>query len=443
MKIHVDFAQEAILSKGGLNHVKVELIPPVIQTKEQNKKPVLMMVVLDKSGSMSGNIDGTVSTSWPYITSSYGTGCHYMPKAETNSKMRQAINSTIKLVQMLSSKDLFGAVVFDDIAVQTQGLTHITPENRNEVIYHLRNVHPGGCTNISQALEMARKMITKEHIEKYNCKIIVLSDGQANAGIREADGFASLALKYLQDGITVSALGIGYDYDSSVMNAIATGGGGLFYHVEDLEQLDKFFLEELELSHQIKAKSVKMILPLPELIEVGENLNDYKQKTMDNAIEVYIGDMANSREVFFEIRNNFVDEKIDFHVEVLYQTPEGEDKCITVSKTLAVVDTEEKLQKAAKNQDMIDSILSLIKYRAFRETSDLYEKGKKEDVQHMFTSSINYVKQMSDSYQLDTDCRAVTGTLCELNSLNTTYSSAHVPKSYTKKLYAQSTRNVK
>jgi len=45
----------------------------------------------------------------------------------------------------------------------------------------------------------------------------------------------------LQDGISVSALGIGYDYDSKVMNAIATGGGRLFYHIEDLEKLDDVF----------------------------------------------------------------------------------------------------------------------------------------------------------------------------------------------------------
>ena len=376
-------------------------------------------------------------------TKSIGSKCTNITQ-ESNTKMKHAINSTIKFIQMLSPKDIFGVVVFDDVAVNVQNLTHILPENMNSIIDNIRAIYSGGCTNISQALQMAREMITEEYLKNYNCKIIVLSDGQANSGILNADDFATLTLKYLQDGITVSALGIGYDYDSKVMNSIATGGGGLFYHAEELEKLNDIFKGELELSNIVKAKNVKLILEVPELIEVGANMNDYKQTITDRNIEVYIGDIVNSRSVFFEIRNNFVDTDVLFNIEVSYQTVEENNCAVRISRKLTVVDSKEKLQEFPRNQSIINDVLSLIKHRTFCETSDLYEKGKTEELKEMFSTSINYVHHLSQSYSLNEgDNSAVTGTLDALTDLNTTYVSDNVSKSFTKNLYAQSARNLK
>lgn len=444
MKVNVSFAQKAILNRGGLNHLKVEIIPPEIKNKKESTKPVLMVVVLDKSGSMSGTVKRQeVGLNIVNGYSHYPfnpNGVH--PAVEINTKIRQAINSTIKLIQMFSKEDLFGMVAFDDIAVKVQDLTHILPENQNLIVNNVRSICAGGCTNISQALQMAREMINEEHLKNYNCKIVVLSDGQANAGIQDADGFASLALKYLQDGISVSALGIGYDYDSKVMNAIATGGGGLFYHIEDLEKLDDVFKEELRLSSTVKAKNVRLILEIPDLIEIGANMNDYKQKVIDKNIEVYIGDIVNSRSVFFEIRNNFVDTDVEFRVKVAYQTVEGDECVVTVTRKLTVVDSKEKLEEFPKDQSIIDNVLSIVKHRTFLETSDLYEKGKIDELRGVFCSSINYVQNICSSYSLNENT-GVTGTLDELANLNATYTSNNVSRSFTKKLYAQSARSLR
>jgi Ca-activated chloride channel family protein len=444
MKMNVSFAQKAILNKGGLNHLKIEIIPPEIKNKKERTKPVLMIVVLDRSGSMSGTVkrqETGLNMVNGYSHSQFSP--NYVHSAiETNTKMRQAINSTVKLIQMLSKEDLFGLVAFDDIAVKVQDLTHILPENQNLIINNVRNIYTGGCTNISLALQMAREMITKEHLKNYNCKIVVLSDGQANSGIQDADNFAFLALKYLQDGISVSALGIGYDYDSKVMNAIATGGGGLFYHIEDLEKLDNVFQEELKLSNTVKAKNVRLILEIPDLIEIGANMNDYKQKVIDKNIEVYIGDIVNSRSVFFEIRNNFVDTDVEFRVKVAYQTVEGDECVVAVTRKLTVVDSKEKLEEFPKDQSIIDNVLSLIKHRTFLETSDMYEKGKTDELRGVFSSTINYVQNICSSYSLNENT-GVTSTLDELTNLNETYASNSVSKSFTKNLYAQSARSLR
>jgi len=104
--------------------------------------------------------------------------------------------------------------------------------------------------------------------------------------------------------------------------------------------------------------------------------------------------------------------------------------------------SKEELQKHAKDEELIKNVLDLIKYRTFRETSDLYEKGKTSEVQAMFQSSIHHTRSFSTSYGM-THSSAVTGTLAALDNLNTTYTSNNVSKSFTKNLYAESSRNLK
>ena len=353
------------------------------------------------------------------------------------SNMNHAIDSTIKLIQSLLPEDLFGMVAFDDDVIKVQDIAHIDSENQSRIISKVMNISPGGCTNISQALQMARDMITPEHIEKYNCKIILLSDGLANDGITSADQFASLTLKYLQAGITVSSLGIGYDYDSEIMNAIATGGGGLFYHVEDLEKLNSIFMEELRLSNSIRAKNVKLILEIPDLIEVSDNMNDYKQSVKNRIIEVFIGDMVSSRKIYFEIKNNFVDKDVSFNIKVIYKSQEGEECSVSVIKTLKVVHSKEELEKYPKNEEVIKHVLDLIKYRTFRETSYLYEKGCKDEVEKAFANSIQYTTVLSTSYGI------VRETLSSLESLNTAYSTESISREFAKNIYADSNRRMR
>lgn len=44
---------------------------------------------------------------------------------------------------MLSSDDLFGAVTFDDVAIQVQAITHVLPENQNTIINNILSIYPG------------------------------------------------------------------------------------------------------------------------------------------------------------------------------------------------------------------------------------------------------------------------------------------------------------
>ena len=264
MDINMKLAQEGILNVNGVNHVKIDIIPPEVKG-EKSTKPSLVIFVIDKSGSMD---EGVYNSSYNGEYINYGlfgnTICNRPTIEMPRTKMAHAIESTIKVMNLLTPDDLFGVISFNDYADITQELIHITEENKNRVAQNVRSIYPTNCTNISMALQKAMNMITPEYREKYNCKIVLLSDGYANQGLTNADSFSSLSLKFLQQGVMVSSLGVGCDYSSSIMNAIATSGGGLFYHVEDIDKLSELFKKELKYTSTITAKDVKLFYEIPE-----------------------------------------------------------------------------------------------------------------------------------------------------------------------------------
>ena len=65
-------------------------------------------------------------------------------------------------------------------------------------------------------------------------RILLLSDGEANAGIRDAEGFFGLAERARGMDTTVSSIGVDIDYNEQLMLAVAQGSNGRHYFVMEL-----------------------------------------------------------------------------------------------------------------------------------------------------------------------------------------------------------------
>lgn len=422
MKLRLTLAKEAVLNKNGLNHLQAEIIPPKSKKKKE-EKPALIIFALDRSGSMREGVQGQ------------------MPPApsplERADKMTQAISAITKFLSLVTPNDMVGVVSFDDIATVDQNLTHITDHNCNDVIYNIRRIQPRGCTNISDALNTAKNMITLQHKEKYNCKIVLLSDGQANRGISHLDGLSSLAQACLQEGITVTSLGIGHRYDSSIMGGIANSGGGLFYYIEDLAQLDDIFKEELNLSGLVVAKNVRLILDTPLLIEIGSNLNQFPQKIENGKIEVLIGDMYSPRKILFEIKNNFVDESFNFNASLEYNSLSGKTGKVEASIACVVVNTEDALKQAKENKEVVNLVLSMIRDNTIALASQSYEQGRHVVVDSAFNDAKDNLVNIGATY-----CSAdILKTSADMYSVSSAYRNRTADMSYTKTAYMQSNRS--
>ena len=100
----------------------------------------------------------------------------------------------------------------------------------------LGKIKAGGRTALCGGLELG---LEKAAVQKQeNNLVLLLSDGQANEGETDIEAVGERAYRARQQGVIVSTLGVGADYNEALMVEIATQGGGRFYHV--LEVLARY-----------------------------------------------------------------------------------------------------------------------------------------------------------------------------------------------------------
>jgi Ca-activated chloride channel family protein len=90
-------------------------------------------------------------------------------------------------------------------------------------------------------MEMAAKNLDIER----ESRVVLLSDGNSTAGPADAD-VATLTDTYVGEGIGLTTIGVGDDFNVSLMRGLAERGTGNFYFVEDAQAVTEVFTQELE-----------------------------------------------------------------------------------------------------------------------------------------------------------------------------------------------------
>jgi Ca-activated chloride channel homolog len=218
---------ENSFGNGGYYQTPIERLLPVRFDLEKNKRQptVAMVMVIDRSGSMSG------------------------------MKMRLAREAAIATVGLLGARDLVGVVAFDHRA---QIAVELTPAaNRSRIEQLISRIDADGGTEIVPALEMGNEMLCDARAKVKH--MILLSDGQAGRDRLEDVLQASAGC-----GITISVVGIGSDVDRGMLELIKERAQGRSYYTVDPNDLPRIFTKEASqvarpplVDEPIRAKIVK------------------------------------------------------------------------------------------------------------------------------------------------------------------------------------------
>ena len=410
MNLKVNLASDAINKKDGQNHLVIEVCPAKNLTIVP--KPNAWVFVIDKSSSMFDRLNGTreyYMTRTPHFSA--------LPlrnaSSEIPTKIEYAKSSIIAFLNKLTEKDKVGIVEFNSYANVVNELSPLTDKKR--IISSIESIQPSGCTNIDAGINLGRSLFSNSDLNKYNCKIILLSDGETNQGRQTAEELSTMTLNFLKDGITTSCLGIGDDYNSYLLNQMATTGGGYLYHVDDLTKIEKFFAEELTLSNSILAKSVEIEISAPTYLEIEQNLNNYYEENKDDNKKIFIGDISSNRKVAIGFKNNHRTKDATFIIKCTYKALNDSHYTVETEKTVKVVDDATKYEK---NMEVVDYVMSLIKSNAVSEAMLYAENRDISSVNNVFTRSCSFVSSMANSYGLDAQY-----TNCVLDSVTTAQNS--------------------
>lgn len=203
--------------------------------------PMNLAVVIDRSGSMRGE------------------------------RIANAMNAAVTALERMRDGDSITVVSFDTSAQVVVPPTRVSAGNRSSIESAIRSIRLGGDTCISCGLEegMQQLALTSLGGDRLD-RMILLSDGATNAGVRDVSGLRSMANRMHGRGVTISTIGVDVDFDEKIMAAIANEANGRHYFVASASGLPAVFGQEFDDLLASVAKESELVIDLAPGVEVLE-----------------------------------------------------------------------------------------------------------------------------------------------------------------------------
>lgn len=163
------------------------------------------------------------------------------------------------LVEHLEPKDEVALVTYSSDARILIDSTPETDPDRALLRETVASLAPGGETNIYGGLKEALEAVQLRAADNRQNRVILLSDGVATAGIVDRDRIVNLGTSYAEQGIGITTIGVGSDFDLELMRRLSENGSGNFYFLEDVAAVEEVFSEEIK----------TFLVPLAEDIQIS------------------------------------------------------------------------------------------------------------------------------------------------------------------------------
>ncbi len=267
--------QDKILLNGD-GTVSLELIlsaGDIDMEKAGSDRPVDMVIVLDRSGSMQGE------------------------------KIRQAKQSLQKLINMLSSQDRLALVSYANNVQTHANLLNINQTNRFLLQSAINSIRTGGGTNLSSGLQQGIAIMQRSLAAGRSGVIILVSDGLANRGVTDPQSLGRMAAAAQKHEFGISTVGVGLDFNEHLMTTIADQGAGKYYFLDEPEKFAEILHNEFEHARMTVASNIAVEIPLPDGVKLIDAAG-YPVEYRNNKAVFYPGNLyANqSRSLFLTFK---------------------------------------------------------------------------------------------------------------------------------------------
>ena len=163
------------------------------------------------------------------------------------------------------------------------------------------SLQPGGSTNLHAGLMLGLDEVDRNFDIRRNNRVILLTDGIANRGVTEPEQIAREALSYNQDGIYLSTIGLGLDFNDQLLSTLAQQGRGAYHFVDSAQEMDKVFRQEVEGLVEQAANDVRVALrTMPGVRLVS--LTGYEGTPPQSGAEVNLQDMGSGNSQVLMVR---------------------------------------------------------------------------------------------------------------------------------------------
>ena len=179
-------------------------------------------------------------------------------------------------VGQLLPEDRVGITIFDD---EVETIAPSAPAtDKPGLVRRIEGIRPRGATNLHGGWAEGVDQVERHRVEGGLNRVLLLSDGLANAGVTDPNAISLEAKGALQRGIGTSTLGLGDEYNEDLLEAMARAGDGNYYYVESPSQLTDLFQTELLGLMATVGRGARLRIEPAEGVAVADVLNDLRRE---------------------------------------------------------------------------------------------------------------------------------------------------------------------
>lgn len=212
---------------GGVPQVNYLLVEAQPATSSDMLVPLNFCFVLDHSGSMKG---------------------------EKLSSMKRA---TKRVIERLKPQDVVSLVIFDDTVEVVLPATPAT--DKDALLAKVDTIQEVGGTAMSLGMQAGQAEIQKHLNDHAISHMLLLTDGQTWG---DEDTCRTLAQSLGQEGVRITALGLGAEWNEKLLDDLAEATNGTSDYIADPDKIDTFFQRTVQHAQGTAARNVRLLLRL-------------------------------------------------------------------------------------------------------------------------------------------------------------------------------------
>lgn len=345
-----------------------------------HRPPLTMAIVIDRSGSMIGD------------------------------RLRDAKHAAAGLVARLENTDRVALITYDDTAKVAYPLTVMDAAGRAALAQAIESISAAGGTNLHGGLMLGIDQVSELASAGGINRVILLSDGQANAGITDPtriEGAVTLAANH---GVRTTAVGVGIGFNEDLMEAIAESGRGHYYYVGDDASLEAVFAGELsDIQATVATAATLTLTPACAAVHI-KDVHGYQFHRDGGRVVIPMADLAggDARSILISLdapsadlgARGLVDVTLDFD-----DVATGEHRSVHTRLGAKVV-ADAAAVEASINKDVMAQVVMVDSAEAMRATAEAYAHGDIARAREINRAVRDKADQMTTRYALPPEATA-------------------------------------
>lgn len=200
------------------------------------RTPMNLCLVLDRSGSMEG------------------------------APLEYAKQACSQVVDMLTANDVLSIVTFEEVVEVLMPPQRVT--NKDAIKAGISRLQVGNTTNLYDGVSLAMQQLLMSQEGGRATRMVVLTDGDPTAGIKDFSALVNHAAEVKQRGITATFLGFGPDYNEELLASMAKKAGGNYHYISRPELIADVFRGELEKLMTTVARNLSLEVKLSRWVQM-------------------------------------------------------------------------------------------------------------------------------------------------------------------------------